>query len=543
MNIKKIKFQKSFILTCTRHFIVYSLILVLLYITLSTFIQLRLTRAFPAISDLLSYKDALAHDDFSGIPGHRLKQCGFIVFADDGRQIYASDHELSQHIASSDVSVINSYDGTFYTVFETFDTDGQPGYLVTLNEASREDSAMVRNLASCTLDKDYHILSGGLFPERSALTQKEFLLLQGTYKKNQTIEKYEYKNSNGEPRVLVFTAPRMSSAAYDRVLAEGRSLWLLAIPVILAAIIIEAFLFTRKIRKSIAPLNHAIAGYRPNVPFEVEPASVPREFMPTVRNFSRLIERLEKVQKEKEQLYQNRQQMIADISHDLKTPLTVIQGYSRAFLEHMIPEDKKEKYLTAIYQRSVLAAGLIDTLFEYVRMERPGFKPSMENFDFSEFVKTALAETYSDIENAGFRLNARLSDTPVMLLGDPKLLRRLLENLLRNALKYNPAGTTIFVTLERGPQHICLTIADDGCGIPESIADIIFQPFVTGSSARTSGEGTGLGLAIARQITELCGGTIHLVTPPSKPYATEFRIIFPAQPTKGTSSAPPASCQ
>ena len=114
---------------------------------------------------------------------------------------------------------------------------------------------------------------------------------------------------------------------------------------------------------------------------------------------------------------------------------------------------------------------------------------------------------------------------------------------MRNALKYNPAGTTIFVTLERGPQHICLTIADDGCGIPESIADIIFQPFVTGSSARTSGEGTGLGLAIARQITELCGGTIHLVTPPSKPYATEFRIIFPAQPTKGTSSAPPASCQ
>ena len=92
-------------------------------------------------------------------------------------------------------------------------------------------------------------------------------------------------------------------------------------------------------------------------------------------NFSHLLDQLAEVQKEKDEIYRERQRMITDISHDLKTPLTVIQGYAKAFMEDMIPEDKKEKYLTAIYNRSVLATQLIDTLFEYMRMEHPGYRP------------------------------------------------------------------------------------------------------------------------------------------------------------------------
>ncbi|HIX89540.1 MAG TPA: ATP-binding protein, partial [Candidatus Agathobaculum pullicola] len=111
-----------------------------------------------------------------------------------------------------------------------------------------------------------------------------------------------------------------------------------------------------------------------------------------------------------------------------------------------------------------------------------------------------------------------------------RLLRRLLENLTSNALQYNPAGTTLFFGLTDTPDAVRLTVADSGVGIPPELADTLFEPFVTGNQARTSGGGTGLGMAIAKKVAELHGGSIRLVHPPHNGWHTEFELTLPKPP-------------
>jgi signal transduction histidine kinase len=109
---------------------------------------------------------------------------------------------------------------------------------------------------------------------------------------------------------------------------------------------------------------------------------------------------------------------------------------------------------------------------------------------------------------------------------DVRLLFRLYDNLIGNAAKHNEPGTTVYFALEDRRFDIRITIADDGKGMPEELKKTLFNPFVTGNRARTSGGGTGLGMTIAKRIVDLHGGSIRLVDPPEEGKATEFEIIF-----------------
>lgn len=221
-------------------------------------------------------------------------------------------------------------------------------------------------------------------------------------------------------------------------------------------------------------------------------------------------------------------QVIADISHDLKTPLTVIQGYSKALNEGRVPEEKKEKYLETIYDKSVLSANLIDSLFDCVKMEHPDYKINPVTVDLSEQIKEILAEKYNEIEENGFDIDVDIPERRIEFAVDKKLFERLFENLLDNSLQYNPAGTTIFIKLREEKDSLVLTVADNGTGIPQELRENIFKPFVTSNNARSSGKGTGLGLAITKRIVELHGGSISLKDcGENSKYKTEFEIRFP----------------
>ena len=157
------------------------------------------------INDVLVYEDALESDDFSKVSLKLPRVSGFIVFDNDGRTVFSSDRDLSENIHADNVEVISSFAGAYYSVYEKTDINGDPCYYISLT--TQDDSTnMLRIIGSCTLDTDLNILSGDLFPERTALSQQEFEMLQGIYSHNMSIEKYEYTNGNKEYRVLVFVA-------------------------------------------------------------------------------------------------------------------------------------------------------------------------------------------------------------------------------------------------------------------------------------------------------------------------------------------------
>ena len=226
-----------------------------------------------------------------------------------------------------------------------------------------------------------------------------------------------------------------------------------------------------------------------------------------------MADKLERVEEEKQKLEESRQRMFMDISHDLKTPITTICGYAKALSEGMVKEDEKEqRYLRSIYDKSARVTELINNLFQLSKLENSELKLVYEKQDFVEFIRGIAAECYEQIEEKDMDLDLILPEKQIILSFDRKELGRAVMNIVYNAIKYNPSGTKLRIQISEDENKVLLKIADNGTGIPEGLKDSIFEPFVRGDSSRKSDGGTGLGLAIAKKIVEGHGGTLTLDT-------------------------------
>lgn len=508
------------------YFVLYSLTLAVVYFCFSYYSGAKLNNAFISIDNIVQYEEQLKSDSFAEIPSRITKNCSIIVFDADGKTLYASSKDIGEKINFASTKYINDYmSENWYSVSENVNQNGDKIYIIMLKCYDDMGNEVV--LSSSLLDSDYNVISGKLFGDKKKLNKSEFDIIKGSYTQNQVVEKYEYETYDGEKRILVAVSPIISDEEYYSIMERTQRVWFFAVPLVLALIIGQAFLFAKSVKKSISHINTAIEGYHDNEKFEVDKTKIPKEFLSIVDNFNNLLSWLSNLQKEKEKIYKDSQQIIADISHDLKTPLTVIQGYSKALIEGRVPEGKEEKYLETICEKSELSTQLIDSLFDCVKMDHPDYKVNLKEVDLSEYIKEILAEKYNEIEESGFDIDVDIPERKIPFAVDEKLFNRLLENLLGNSLKYNPKGTTIFISLCEEKDGIVLTVADNGVGIPKELEDTIFQPFVTSNNARSSGKGTGLGLTISKKIVELHGGTIKLCVPPNNPaYKTEFEIRF-----------------
>ncbi|WKL01529.1 ATP-binding protein [Paenibacillus amylolyticus] len=125
-------------------------------------------------------------------------------------------------------------------------------------------------------------------------------------------------------------------------------------------------------------------------------------------------------------------------------------------------------------------------------------------------MREIMADTYGEIEQKQFVLHVLVPDQEIYARYDPELLSRVIQNLITNALSYNPLGTELRVELIPLHTHVVIEVADNGVGIPQELWSTIFDPFVRGDEARTATGGTGLGLSIARRNTEKMGGRLIL---------------------------------
>lgn len=235
------------------------------------------------------------------------------------------------------------------------------------------------------------------------------------------------------------------------------------------------------------------------------------ELMRIQADFNRMAARLERTERDKRQLEESRQRMLLDISHDLKTPITTIQGYAEA-LRFGIVEDKdsQRKYLQWIHDKSLLLGELVQTFFELAKLESPDYPMKEQRGDLAECVRTLAAQLYDSFEQKQFALDLDIPERKVECMYDATLLYRALSNILMNALRHNPPGTTVRIALREEANQAVILIEDNGVGIPEPLQDHIFEPFTRGDRARRSDGGAGLGLSIAKQSIDKHGGAIHL---------------------------------
>lgn len=309
--------QNSLVLFCALHFLVYTLLLVGVYGLFQYLVNERMNAAFFSIDDLLQYQEALEREDYGAIPA---KNVSFLIFDDEGHTVYASNRTIGEKVFFEDLDMLDDYhSGKLLDVFQSQTADGSVEYTVYLSTYAEAGKAP-KLLSSCVLDEDYNILRGDLFAGRQALTQREFNLLCGISKTNSMAEKYTYETTTGEGRTLVFFATRMGEREYDQSLRWANSLWLAGVPCILLVVLGCILSFPWRMKKRIHPLSQAIEAYGQGKAAEISQEDIPSEFDETVVSFRRLLDQLDQARREKERVYQEKQTLIADISHDLRTP-------------------------------------------------------------------------------------------------------------------------------------------------------------------------------------------------------------------------------
>ena len=233
----------------------------------------------------------------------------------------------------------------------------------------------------------------------------------------------------------------------------------------------------------------------------------------------------EEIQSEEEE---KRMLLVSELSHDLKTPLASVQGYSEMLLGKTTDEEKRQDYLRMIHDNSVRANAILQALFTYSKLGSAGYKPVFETVDLCEFSRRILAEYVPRFEDAGFRYHFVIPEEEILVKMNCDLLRRVYDNLIENSMKYNQAGVTIGMTITQEKDAVRIVVFDDGVGIPKDDAEKIFTPFyrIDGGVRGKESGGSGLGLAIVKRIVELHGGEIAYVSSPQNS-GCQYEICLP----------------
>lgn len=192
--------------------------------------------------------------------------------------------------------------------------------------------------------------------------------------------------------------------------------------------------------------------------------------------------------------------LYAAIAHDLKTPMTSVQGFSKALSEGRIKPEETAEIYDIIYKKSNSMNELVDTLFDYAKLGAKASLETKERLDICVLIRDLIAENYCDFEAHDIELDVNIPDEPIYVLGDKKELRRAFSNLLINMYKHNPDGIRAYVEVEALNDKCRVKLADSGREIPAGMN--VFEPFVTENTARTIGGGSGLGLAITKRILD-----------------------------------------
>ncbi len=233
----------------------------------------------------------------------------------------------------------------------------------------------------------------------------------------------------------------------------------------------------------------------------------------------------ELIEEEKEQqLAYDRQRnlLLSDIAHDIKTPLTTLCSYSKALSDEAVQGKKRQEYLDAIYHKSMRMSELITLLFEYVKMDSSGFELHKEEGDLGETLRECAAMLYTDYEDKKMELKIEIPEEPIPYCMDKVQMSRAITNLLTNAVRYGREGGKVLVRLE----EYTITVADDGMEIEQEFAKHIFEPFSRADRARSTKGGSGLGLSIASKIVQMHGGELKLDCDYGHGYTKAFQIVL-----------------
>jgi len=201
------------------------------------------------------------------------------------------------------------------------------------------------------------------------------------------------------------------------------------------------------------------------------------------------------------------QAFLADISHELRTPLTSIQGFAQAIVEGEARGDAVSHVAEIIHREARRLVRMVEGLLQVARLESGAQSMAREDVVPARLLESAVAALEVQAKDAGVSFDVEGADALPSLRGDPDKLAQLFLNVLDNAVKHSPRGTTVHVRGSRDDGAVVVRVRDAGSGLPQGAQTRLFQRFYRGENAQR--DGAGLGLAIAQAIVQAHGGSIR----------------------------------
>ncbi len=285
---------------------------------------------------------------------------------------------------------------------------------------------------------------------------------------------------------------------------------LITVSVLIATNGVLTFLVSRSILRPLSSLKQAAERIKEGDLGSPMERGSNDEFGEVVTAFEEMRARLKESLERQLQYEESRRELVANISHDLRTPITAIKGYVEGIRDGVADSPKKvERYLDTIYSKAIVLDRLIEELFFYSRLDLKSVAFDFVELPLGPFLKESLEELVSDYDDVAVRYIGA-GDCEITVLVDRIQLRRVFANLVENGVKYNDKGhTDIQVRSRKSGETVTLEFQDNGPGIDADLLPHIFDRFFRADRSRVAvSEGSGLGLAIARQIIEAHGGRI-----------------------------------
>lgn len=453
--------------------------------------------------------------------------------------IYSLGKDINKEKYNEDeINAIPNYrkDDTYLNIYDYYSENGE-SYKLIIAESYYSEGVISNPLKSTSkwfkvLDKNLNvILESDNAPAKKKYTEKEIIYMRGYYNNGLFIEKYQYINNDGIKRTAIIKSRELYTNSFFKKMNILTKIDFVVFGIAyIILVVIFVFVLRSKFYEPLEKLNKAMELLTEGKRKKPVDYSGPREFVDICDRFNIMVSKLEDSENQRKKLMNDKERMMADISHDLKTPITSIQGYAKALSDGIIVDEDKDKYIKIIYEKSKKLTELINIFHEYSKLEHPDFNLIFEKVDLSEYLRAYIALKYEDIVESGFNIEVDIPEEEMEIKIDKVQLQRVFDNILGNSIKHNEKGTNIYVSLKEKNDIYEIIIADDGKGISKDIANNIFEAFTVGDESRNSKQGSGLGLAIAKTIVDLHGGTIELEPESLKKFSTQFKIILKKNP-------------
>lgn len=262
-----------------------------------------------------------------------------------------------------------------------------------------------------------------------------------------------------------------------------------------------------QLRHIISELHYIANGnYDHRIPFELS-----GDLSRVVTSINGLVDSTVAAIEDERKIEKSKDELITNVSHDIRTPLTSIIGYLGLIEDGQYhSEEDLLKYTHTAYIKAKQMKSLVDDLFEYTKVRQPAVPVNFSAFDMIQLIEQLAADFELEASKKNIQILVQSKVDSLIMDGDTEKLVRVFNNLLTNALKYGKGATKIVIEVERIGSEVVATVKNNGAMIPQQAIDNLFDRFYRVEESRSQATGgTGLGLAIAQSIVALHGGYIY----------------------------------